>query len=120
VRLRFDNPDEGLKPNMYASVRIFGGPKENTIVIPLEGLIRTGRDERVIIALGDGRFEARDVVAGIESGDYVEIVQGVDEGEAVVVSGQFLIDSEASMRASLKRMDPPADDALPSTMEMNP
>jgi Cu(I)/Ag(I) efflux system membrane fusion protein len=120
VRLRFDNPDEGLKPNMYASVRIFGGPKENTIVIPLEGLIRTGRDERVIIALGDGRFEARDVVAGIESGDYVEIVRGVDEGEAVVVSGQFLIDSEASMRASLKRMDPSNDDAPASAVEMKP
>ena len=120
VRLRFDNPDEGLKPNMYASVRIFGGPKENTIVIPLEGLIRTGRDERVIIALGDGRFEARDVVAGIESGDYVEIVRGVDEGEAIVVSGQFLIDSEASMRASLTRMDTSADDAPATAMEMKP
>ena len=120
LRLRFDNPDEGLKPNMYASVRIFGGPRENIIVIPLEGLIRTGRDERVIIALGDGRFEARDVTAGIESGDYVEIVRGVDEGEEVVVSGQFLIDSEASMRASLKRMDASADDAPASTMEMKP
>lgn len=120
VRLRFDNPDEGLKPNMYASVRIFGGPRENIVVIPLEGLIRTGRDERVIIALGDGRFEARDVIAGIESGDYVEIVRGVDEGETVVVSGQFLIDSEASMRASLKRMDASTDDAPASSMEMKP
>ena len=105
VRLRFENPDEGLKPNMYANVRIFGGPRDNIIVIPLEGLIRTGRDERVIIDLGDGRFEAREVVAGIESGDYVEIMQGVDEGERVVVSGQFLIDSEASMRAGIKRME---------------
>ena len=77
VRLRFDNPDEAIKPNMYANVRIFGGPKENTIVIPVEGLIRTGREERVIIALGEGRFEARDVIAGIESGEYVEIVQGL-------------------------------------------
>jgi len=105
VRMRFDNPDEGLKPNMYANVRIYGGPRENIVVIPLEGLIRTGRDERVIIALGDGRFEARDVVAGIESGDYVEIVRGVEAGEDIVVSGQFLIDSEASMRASVGRMD---------------
>lgn len=120
VRLRFDNPDEGLKPNMYASVRIFGGPRENIIVIPLEGLIRTGRDERVIIALGDGRFEARDVTAGIESGDYVEIVRGVEEGDEVVVSGQFLIDSEASMRASLKRMDASTDEASASDMEMKP
>ena len=104
VRLRFDNPDEGLKPNMYANVRIFGGPKEDIVVIPLDGLIRTGRDERVIIDLGEGRFEARDVVAGIESGEYVEIIQGVEDGERIVVSGQFLIDSEASMRASLTRM----------------
>lgn len=104
VRLRFDNPGELLKPNMYANIRIFGGPKEDVIVIPLEGLIRTGREERVIIDLGEGRFEARTVTAGIESGDYVEIIQGVDEGEKVVISGQFLIDSEASMRASLTRM----------------
>ena len=105
VRLRFDNPDEGLKPNMYANVRIFGGPRDDIVVIPLDGLIRTGRDQRVIIALDEGRFEARDVVAGIESGDYVEIIEGVDAGERIVVSGQFLIDSEASMRASIKRMD---------------
>jgi Cu(I)/Ag(I) efflux system membrane fusion protein len=107
VRLRFDNPDEALKPNMYASVRIFGGPREDIIVIPLEGLIRTGSAERVIIALGDGRFEAREVRAGIESGDWVEIVAGLDAGEDVVISGQFLIDSEASLRASMMRMSAP-------------
>ena len=104
VRLRFDNPDEHLKPNMYANVKIFGGAKEVSIVIPLEGLIRTGREERVIIALGEGEFEARKVNAGIESGNYVEILEGISEGENIVISGQFLIDSEASMRASLMRM----------------
>ena len=104
VRLRFDNPGELLKPNMYANVKIFGGAKEKTIVIPLEGLIRTGREERVIISLGEGKFEARSVSAGIESGDYVEILDGVKEGERIVTSGQFLIDSEASMRASINRM----------------
>ncbi len=104
VRLRFDNPGEKLKPNMYANVKIFGGAKENTIVIPLEGLIRTGREERVIVAAGDGKFEARNVKAGIESGDYVEILEGVNEGDNIVISGQFLIDSEASMRASISRM----------------
>ena len=110
VRMRFDNPDEGLKPNMYANVRIFGGAKDNIVVIPLEGLIRTGRDERVIIDRGEGRFEAREVTAGIESGEYVEIIHGVEEGDAIVVSGQFLIDSEASMRASINRIDPTGDD----------
>ena len=104
VRLRFDNPGEKLKPNMYANVKIFGGAKQNTIVIPLEGLIRTGREQRVIVALGDGKFEARQVMAGIESGNYVEILKGVNEGEKIVTSGQFLIDSEASMRGSITRM----------------
>ena len=120
VRLRFENPDEGLKPNMYANVRIFGGPKENIIVIPLEGLIRTGRQERVIIDLEEGRFEAREVVSGIESGDYVEIIQGIDEGEQVVTSGQFLIDSEASMRAGIKRMHKPAGNMAEDGREMKP
>jgi len=107
VRLRFDNPEEALKPNMYANVRIFGGPRENIIVVPLEALIRTGRAERVIIALGEGRFEAREVQAGIESGEWVEILAGLDTGEEVVISGQFLIDSEASLKASLIRMSVP-------------
>ena len=107
VRLRFDNPEEALKPNMYANVRIFGGPRENIIIIPLQGLIRTGRAERVVIALGEGRFEAREVQAGIESGDRVEIARGLDAGEDVVISGQFLIDSEASLKASLMRMSVP-------------
>ncbi len=107
VRLRFDNPGEQLKPNMYANVKIFGGAKDNIIVIPLEALIRTGREERVIVSLGEGRFEARQVIAGIESGNYVEILQGIREGDDVVTSGQFLIDSEASMRGSITRMAEP-------------
>jgi Cu(I)/Ag(I) efflux system membrane fusion protein len=111
VRLRFDNPGEQLKPNMYANVRIFGGAKEDIIVIPLEGLIRTGREERVIVSLGEGKFEAREVMAGIESGNHVEILQGISEGEKIVTSGQFLIDSEASMRGSITRMsDAPMPD----------
>jgi Cu(I)/Ag(I) efflux system membrane fusion protein len=104
VRLRFDNPGELLKPNMYANVKIYGGAKDNAVLIPIEALIRTGRSERVIIALGEGRFAAREVVSGIESGDYVEIKSGLDDGEKIVISGQFLIDSEASMRASFNRM----------------
>jgi len=106
ARLRFPNPDEKLKPNMYANVKIYGGAKDDVVVIPVEALIRTGREERVVIALGDGRFESRTVTAGIESGDWVAIIEGVQPGDRVVTSGQFLIDSEASLKASTQRMRP--------------
>ena len=109
ARLRFPNPDEALKPNMYANVIIYGGPKDDVVVVPLEALIRTGREERVVIALGEGRFESRSVRAGIESGEWVEILEGVQPGEDIVVSGQFLIDSEASLKASMMRMAPVAE-----------
>jgi len=107
VRLRFDNPNEALKPNMFANVTIYGGAKNNLIIIPREALIRAGAEERVIIAEGDGRYSPRIVTAGIESGDFVEVVSGLSEGDRVVTSGQFLIDSEASLKASLARMSAP-------------
>ncbi len=104
VRLRFDNPDELLKPNMYADVTLYAGEKNAVVFIPREALIRTGEEERVILDLGEGRFAPRKVTAGMESGDFVEILEGLREGERVVTSGQFLIDSEASLKASLARM----------------
>ncbi len=104
ARLRFDNPGETLKPDMYAKVRIYAGPKQDVLSVPREALIRTGRAERVILALGDGRFRAQEVTSGMESGDWVEILSGIKEGEQVVTSGQFLIDSEASLKASFSRM----------------
>jgi Cu(I)/Ag(I) efflux system membrane fusion protein len=111
ARLRFENPDETLKPNMYANVKIYGGPGDDAIVIPIEALIRTGREDRVVLALGEGRFASRTVTAGIESGDWVEVLTGIEPGDTVVTSGQFLIDSEASLKASVQRMSTPAADA---------
>ena len=118
ARLRFDNLDEALKPNMYANVKIYGGPKEDVIVIPVEALIRTGRESRGVIALGEGRFASRTVTAGIESGDWVEILAGIEPGEEVVTSGQFLIDSEASLKASMTRMQAPATDGQSDEQDM--
>jgi Cu(I)/Ag(I) efflux system membrane fusion protein len=115
ARLRFDNPGEQLKPNMFADVVIYGGAKSNILVIPREALIRTGEENRVILALGKGRFQPRKVNVGIESGDWVEIIDGIREGDSVVTSGQFLIDSEASLKASIARMTSP--DEKP-TMDM--
>ena len=104
VRLQFDNFDELLKPNMYANIIIYGGEKRNILSVPTEALIRSGSEERLIIAKGNGRFVQRVVKSGIESGDDIEIISGLNEEEKVVISAQFLIDSEASLKASLSRM----------------
>lgn len=104
ARLRFDNPSESLKPNMYASVTIYGGPKRDVLVIPAQALIRTGGESRVIVATGEGTFTARPVEVGTQVHDRVEITNGLEAGDRVVTSGQFLIDSEASLSASLQRM----------------
>lgn len=106
VRLAFDNSDGRLKPNMYGDVSLMGMPRADTLSVPVEALIRDGRQDRVIIAMGKGRFRPAAVKAGIESGGRIEILAGLDEGEAVVTSGQFLIDSEASLDASLLRLMP--------------
>jgi Cu(I)/Ag(I) efflux system membrane fusion protein len=113
ARLRFDNPDEALKPNMFATVSIYAVPKQDVLTVPREALIKTGDDQRVIVALGDGEFRPRTVTAGIESGGFVEILTGLREGERVVTSGQFLIDSEASLKASFSRMQPRENTADP-------
>ena len=122
VRLRFDNPEEKLKPNMYAHVSIFGEEKKHVLSIPREALIRDVANDRLIRALGDGRFQAQEVVAGIESGDWIEITSGLNEGDEIVVSSQFLIDSESNLKASLQRMQPiegPMNDHSMEQSEMN-
>ena len=74
------------------------------ITIPSEALIRTGTRNAVVLAIGAGRFQPVDVTPGAESDDWIEIRQGIKAGDVVVTSGQFLIDSEANVRASFSRM----------------
>jgi len=105
VRLRFDNPDERLKPNMYAQVSVFGKLQPAALSIPREALIRAPGRDRVVLALGEGRFHVHEVLTGMESGDWVEIIAGVEEGDRVVTSAQFLIDSEASLSGSVRRLE---------------
>lgn len=104
LRLEIDNPDGRLAAGMFARVRIAaaGGPER--VLVPSEALIVTGRRSVVIVDRGDGHFEPRTVRVGAESGDRSEILEGLDAGERVVRSGQFLIDSEASLRATLGRL----------------
>jgi hypothetical protein len=111
ARIRLINPDAALRPNMYADVVIRDtARRDQKLMVPREALIRTGTRTSVVLNVGAGRFQPVEVVAGEESGDWVEIRQGIKEGDTVVTSGQFLIDSEASVRASFQRMESaPAD-----------
>jgi len=107
ARLRFDNEGLLLRPNMFAQVVIQGTPIDNIVIVPRSAVIRGGRTNRVVVALGDGRFRSQPVSVGIESGDRVAIRSGLDAGDRVVTSAQFLIDSEANIDSALRRMDAP-------------
>ncbi len=93
-----------LKPNMWVDVRIFAGPVDGNVFIPREALIRTGTGERVVVRTDAETFEIRQVRSGMESGEFVAILSGLRPGERVVTSGQFLLDSEASVAADGERM----------------
>jgi Cu(I)/Ag(I) efflux system membrane fusion protein len=105
VRLRFENPEELLKPNMYAQVSIYGKLHPNALSIPRQALIRSKGKNRVVVSLGKGAFRVHEVLTGMESGESIEILAGIEEGDEVVTSAQFLIDSEASLAGAIQRLD---------------
>lgn len=87
-----------LKPGMYATAYLEGGGKEATPVVPENAVIRTGQREIVIVALGEGRFRPQEVNVGYASDGKAQILSGLERGERVVTSAQFLLDSEAQLR----------------------
>ena len=110
VRLRFDNEEGLLRPNMFAEVTLFGAEGREAVTVPAEAVIRTGRAERVVLALPEGRFRPRLVTTGLTEAGRIEIVQGLEPGDRIVASAQFLIDSESSLSAGFLRMAPTAAD----------
>ena len=104
VRAVIENRDGKLKPGMFMTVSIDAAARPPALVIPSTALIRTGTAERVIVAYGDGRFRPAAVESGAEANGMIEIVDGLAEGELVVVSGQFLIDSESSFAGASLRL----------------
>ena len=105
VRLEFDNPGLLLKPGMFASVELRSTLAEQRTLVAREAILDTGERQMAFVSLGGGKFEPRQVAVGVESGDgMVEILDGLKPGEMVVVSGQFLLDSEANIRESLAKM----------------
>ena len=104
VRLVFANEGRVLKGNMYTNLTLYGASKDHVLSVPKEAVIRKQDTARVVLDLGEGRFRPAEVTTGMESEGRIEITSGLSEGERVVISGQFLIDSEASTDASLLRL----------------
>ncbi|WP_462163394.1 efflux RND transporter periplasmic adaptor subunit [Pseudoalteromonas xiamenensis] len=105
VRLKFANPDLALKPNMFAAVQIHTSSTQQHLIVPKEAVIRTGSQDRVVLAKGDGRFKSVEVQLGLWGKTHVEILDGLVEGDEIVTSAQFLIDSESSKTSDFKRME---------------
>ena len=106
VRIVLTNPGLRLKPGMYANVTLFGGKGDEGVLVPSEAVIHTGKRAVVLIAEAGGRFRPVEVTTGMESDGRTLIVDGLAGGEKVVVSGQFLIESEANLKGALARMQP--------------
>lgn len=104
VRLPVLNTDGKLKLNMLLDVALYAGPKRNILAIPQEAIIDDGKEKRVVIRLKDGSFKVEKVVTGMVSDNIVEIFSGVEEGDEIVISGQFLIDSESQIQTNLRRL----------------
>lgn len=103
ARLVFPNLEGHIKPNMYADVKIQAQPQPQVIAVPREALIRTGQEDRVLISLGEGRYQPQPVQVGTQSDNHYQILSGLEEGQDIVVSGQFMIDSESNLRAAFDR-----------------
>ena len=108
ARIELPNPGLELKPEMYVDVRIAAAQQAAALVIPTEAILDSGEQQTVFVALGEGRFEPRIVRSGVkdDSGN-VEILEGLQEGEQVVISAQFMLDSESRLREALQKMSAP-------------
>jgi len=104
ARVELGNPERSLVPGMFVSISL-AGPASESLIVPTEAIIETGRRTVVIRAEPNGTFAPADVGIGLEANGQTEITTGLREGDRIVVSGQFLIDSEASLRSAITRMD---------------
>ncbi len=104
VRLEFDNPDGVLRPEMFANVTVAAGPVRQALLVPSEAIVRSGKREMLFVVREPGKFEPREVTLGLSSDGFTQVLEGVKEGEEVVISAQFLIDSESKLREATAKM----------------
>lgn len=104
VRLAVENPGYQLSPGMFVSLSFTGSAAQPQLVVPSEAVITTGERSVVIVARGDGAFDVADVKVGMERNGMSTVLSGLAEGQSIVLSGQFLIDSEASLKSTADRL----------------
>jgi Cu(I)/Ag(I) efflux system membrane fusion protein len=105
VRLEFPNPDLRLKPGMFATVYIQFRREDDTLVVPTEAILHSGTREIVFVVVGEGRFEPREITTGLVGDRHTtQVLSGLTAGEEVVMSGQFLIDSESQLQEAIAKM----------------
>ena len=107
IRIELPNPDLALLPDMYADVEIATGLGEQVVAVPASAIIDSGNRQVVLLDLGQGRFEPREVKPGRRGDGFVEVMGGVREGDRVVVNGNFLIDAESNLQSALKGFTAP-------------
>ena len=108
ARLAFKNPNGALKPGMYVNADVQADLGKQALLVPDSAVIRTGTRNVVFVAGKDGTFMLRDVKLGVDLDDKVEVLDGVKEGDKVVTDGQFMLDSESSLKEASKKFEKPA------------
>jgi RND family efflux transporter MFP subunit len=115
VRLEFENPGYFLKPGMFVSAQIVSELKSTVLLVPDSAVLRSGDKNTVFVALPGGKFDPRTVMLGLEAEhDQYEVISGLQAGDRVVTSGQFMLDSESQLREAIQKMREPSS----ATMEM--
>ena len=120
VRMEFHNPGYFLKPGMFATVKLAVDIAPSALLAPDSAVLRSGQKNTVFIALPGGKFEARTVALGLQAQDDMDqVLGGLNEGERVVTSGQFMLDSESQLREAIQKMSNPnpASEPVPDTNE---
>lgn len=123
ARIVLNNPTGGLKPGMYADVEIEAPVSADAVVVPVQAIIHSGRRRVAIVSLGEGRFQPRNITVGVEADGQYQVLEGLREGETIVTSSQFLIDSESNLKSAVSAMRGPEGDGskvMAAEMDMTP
>jgi len=121
VRMEFHNPGYFLKPGMFATVQVSAELEPSALLVPGMAVLRSGEKNTVFVALDEGKFEPRNATLGPQAeNDYYQVLSGLKEGERVVTSGQFMLDSESQLREAIQKMLTPTQAATPQSVTPAP